>query len=60
VAILQPKKNHWRSLNADLMPGVLEEDQEAALEVYRDSLVPFVLLGKVGLESNVLSVARQM
>ena len=31
VAILQPKKNHWRSLNADLMPGVLEEDQDCGL-----------------------------
>ena len=34
--------------------------QEAALEVYRDSLVQFALLGKVGLESNVLSAALQM
>ncbi len=31
VAILQPKKNHWRSSNADLMPGVLEEDQDWSL-----------------------------
>ena len=117
VVILQPKTSHWRSSNADLMPGVLEEDQdcgllffcvfdsafpnwkgsnssyawgcilysyhvyriltvylffrrvlmlwkktfsqEAALEVCRDSLVQFALLGKVGREINVLSVAWQ-